>query len=58
MAKNMTKTAGGEGVPAIPLPMYVGIGSMRKCQCVCGKKFKHEERYREHWIYAHADEEV
>lgn len=57
MARNLMRTAGGEWVPAIPLPMYVGLGPLRRCRCYCGKKFKHEQAYRDHWVYAHSQEE-
>lgn len=36
--------------PPVPMPFYVGFG-LKKSKCVCGKVFKDEQQYREHYIY-------
>jgi hypothetical protein len=41
----------GEYVPAIPLPMFVMFGRKK---CACGKTFRNERRYREHYALVHA----
>lgn len=43
----------GEFVPAIPLPLFIG---MKRVQCThdnCGRKFFAKKRYREHYALAH-----
>lgn len=44
------QNARGEWVPAIPLPHYLAFGRVR---CDCGRKFRNQGRYREHFAYAH-----
>lgn len=42
----------GEWVPPIYCPYYFGW-RLKKCKCICGKKFKNEEDYRAHYAYKH-----
>lgn len=46
----MTQTTNkrGDWVPSIPVPFYG-----RRKHCRCGRRFWTEQRYREHYAYAH-----
>lgn len=36
--------------PSRPLPFYLIFG---RCRCECGRKFRNEQRYNEHWDAEH-----
>ena len=50
MAVNQVKTDLGWR-PAIPMPLF--IGWFGRNQCVCGKKFRKVQKYREHYAVVH-----
>lgn len=47
-----TQNRRGEWVPAIPEPLFVGLG-LRRCRCDCGRTFRDRETYRGHYALVH-----
>jgi hypothetical protein len=53
-----TRTLAGSVLPAIPLPYYTGLGTVRCHQGDCRKRFWTVKRYRRHFVLAHVYGEV
>ena len=45
----LNQEVGGGSDIAIPLPFYRGILFLKRYQCICGKSFWTEEKYRTHF---------
>lgn len=48
----MEQNLRGEWIPAMPIPLFVGW-RLKRCQCVCGRKFPDLEEYRGHYALRH-----
>ncbi len=49
--------AGGQWYKAIPLPYYINIlWFYKRVRCICGRKFKTEDSYRNHFLIANEEE--